>query len=210
MDTGAVQLDSAGHVFKGFPRTSGTTYGSIVPCAGEFSRDQSGYDWTKDMGLCRQFMPNGRGLLSLHANMGITFNLEAMRKLYPTARPARFQAVAGIGDGQPWNSSARRIADFWVFIDGRLKFSRVRFNPRQGAVDVNVGIGADDRFLTLVSTDGGDVSRGGWDAIQFGWVIFGDPVLQMVAVGPEESPGKGAKPVERDSATNPDKRNRKE
>ena len=116
MYTGAVQLDSAGHVFKGFPRISGATYGSIVPCAGDFSREQRGYDWTKDMGLCRPLMPKGRGLLSLHANMGITFNLEAMRKLYPTTRPARFRAVAGIGDGRPWISSGRRIADFWVFV----------------------------------------------------------------------------------------------
>ncbi len=34
-------------------------------------------------------------------------------------------------------------------------------------------LGPSDRFLTLVSTDGGDGPEGDW-------IVFGDPVLQMV------------------------------
>ena len=184
MYTGAVQLDSAGHVFKGFPGLSGATYGAIVPCPADFSREQPAYDWTKDMGLCRQFMPQGRGLLSMHCNMGITFNLEAVRRAYPSVRPGRFRAVAGIGDGKPWHPAEDRVADLWVFVDGRLKLRRVHFSPQQGAVNVDVALGADDRFLTLASTDDGMRNPGGWATIRFGWVVFGDPILEMVSSAP--------------------------
>ena len=40
-------------------------------------------------------MPSRRGMLMLHANSGITFNLEQIGKLRGGGRPAWFHAVAG-------------------------------------------------------------------------------------------------------------------
>ena len=66
------------------------------------------------------------------------------------------------------------MADLWVFVDGRLKFHRERFRPRDGAFRVDVEIGPDERFLTLVSTDGGN-------GPVCDWLVIGDPVLQMTS-----------------------------
>ena len=65
------------------------------------------------------------------------------------------------------------LADIWVLVDGQLKLSRTHLRPQDGAINVDVELGPKDRFLTLVSTDGGN-------SFQYDWVVFGDPVLEMV------------------------------
>ena len=200
---GSVQLDSAGHTFDGFPYANGTFHGSIWARAADVAPkrlDQRWPPWVYVMGRCEQFMPKGRGLLCLHANVGITFDLEAVRKMYPGERPARFQAVAGLGDCAKENMEGG-MADLWVFVDGRLKLERRQLRPRDGAVVVDVKLGLSDRFLTLVSTDGDNESHGEWG-------VFGDPVLQMASTESEESADDGTERVETDSPSTP--RNRKE
>ena len=92
-------LDSAGHTFDGFPPTCGRSYGLIWARAADLRVDgtrKGSQFWVYCLGRGEQFMPNHRGLLCMHANAGITFNLEAMRKLYSGGRPARFRAFAGV------------------------------------------------------------------------------------------------------------------
>jgi hypothetical protein len=60
-----------------------------------------------------------------------------------------------------------------------LKFQRQQFRPRDGAFGLDVAIGPADRFLTLVSTDGGNGPL-------CDWVVLGDPVLQMTSTKSEE------------------------
>jgi len=170
---GPVQLDSAGHAFDGFPRTDGTVYGSIWARAADVKPDERSNDnawWIYAMGRGEQFMPDGRGLLGINADTGITFDLEAIRRAHPGFVPDRFRAMAGLGDARRLTPSADGMADVWVFVDGRLKLKREQLRPQDGAIDVNVEIGPSDRFLTLVVTDGGNGS-------QCDWVVFGDPVL---------------------------------
>ena len=45
-------------------------------------------------------MPQGRGLLCMSPNKAISFNLAAVRQMYPGGRPARFRAVAGMADSR--------------------------------------------------------------------------------------------------------------
>ena len=71
----------------------------------------------------------------------------------------------------------RGLADLWVFVDGRLKFKRTQLRPQDGVVKIDVELGQGDRFLTLVSTDGGN-------GISADWVVFGDPVVQMISILP--------------------------
>ncbi|MCG2685416.1 MAG: hypothetical protein L6306_17575, partial [Planctomycetales bacterium] len=93
---GRVQLDSAGHAFDGFPATAGTTWGSLWSWAAEVKPDNRMHGLVFDVAPDRRFMPEGRGALAFHPNTGVTFDLQAMRKLYPDVRPARFRAVAGL------------------------------------------------------------------------------------------------------------------
>jgi hypothetical protein len=173
----AVQLDSAGHVFDGFPKTSGKTWGSIWPRAAEVDPSGRQTGWIFD--LDRRFTPDGRGLLAFLPSVGITFDLEAMRRMYPEARPARFRAVAGLGDRPGFSPSPDGLVDLWVFVDGRLKLKRLGFCRRDGALRVDVELGPTDRFLTLAATDGGDGQEGDW-------LVLGDPVLEMVSSQPQK------------------------
>ena len=171
---GAVKLDSAGHTYA-LPHTEGRVYGSIWARAADVSVGdnlKNSRFWIYGIGRGGQFMPEGRGLLALCADVGITFDLEAIHQTYPEVVPSRFRAVAGLGDARPLSPTADGMADLWVFVDGRLEFHRANLRPQDGAVNVDVKLGLADRFLTLVSTD--STADKSCD-----WVVFGDPVLHM-------------------------------
>jgi hypothetical protein len=172
-------LDSAGHTFSGFPRTSGKSNSSIWSLAVDVkpSNAKQTWSWVYCLGDVSQFMPDRRGLLCMHASSGITFNLEAMRAMYPNGRPARLRAIAGVVDAPRrfQTPKAAPLADIWVFVDGQLKLRHERLRPTDGIVPVDIQIGPHDRFLTLASTDGGNGNG-------FDWVVFGDPVLDMTSV----------------------------
>ncbi len=176
---GAVQLDSAGHAFDGFPHAAGTSYGPIWARAAEATLKEKAWldpgHWIYSISLAKQPVPEGRGLLGCHANVGVTFNLAAIRELHRGVRPARFRAVVGLADAHHVFPEHRNgLADVWVFVDGRLQFQRLGLAPEQGAVEVDVALGPNDRFLTLVTTNGRAEPE--WD-----WVVFGGPVLDMVS-----------------------------
>ncbi len=170
-----VQLDSAGHTFDQFTFTSGKTFGSIWARAAEIEPEQKAkyrHCWMYAMGRGERFMPEGRGLLGLHPNAGITFDLEAIRRVYRDAEPSGFRALAGIADATAFQSKTHVMADLWVFVDGRLMLKPTRLRPENKPVQVNVPLGPGDRFLTIVSTDG-------CDGYEYDWVVLGDPVLEM-------------------------------
>jgi hypothetical protein len=174
---GPVQLDSAGDAFDGFPSTIGQTWGSIWARAATVRpRNRGlggGYYWLYCLRpeVEKEFMPENRGLLGLHANVGITFDLEAIRQRHGGRHISRFHAVSG--------KEKETLAEIWVFVDGRLKL-RSTLKPTQakwsGAVPIDIVLKPTDHFLTLASTDGGD-------GIDYDWVVFGDPVLQLAPEG---------------------------
>jgi hypothetical protein len=172
---GAVQLDSAGHVFEGFPPSDCMTFGFIWARAAKIAPENSipgKQHWMYVIGEDKRFMPEQRGLLCMHANQAITFNLNEMRRLYRGLHPARFRAVAGLHDARCVDPKAEVLADLWVFIDGRLKFNRNRVRPEDGLLNVDVDVEPSDGFLTLAVTDGGN-------SHQADWAFFGDPVLEL-------------------------------
>jgi hypothetical protein len=126
------------------------------------------------MGQGKQFMPNGRGLLGMLPNVGITFRLDAMRHTYPGMVPVRFHTVVGMADARRWgivqSEDMPLQADVWIFVDGRRKWNRAGLHPDIAPISVSVELGREDRFLTLVTN--AYLSAGCC-------VVFGDPVLQM-------------------------------
>ena len=152
-----VVLDSAGHTFQGFPPTSGWSYGSIWARAAAVPKNdlaENGAYGCYAMGRCEQFMPEGRGLLYLQPNVGITFDLQTVRQMYVGARPARFRAVAGLSACRyciSFDPQRDDMVNFWIFIDGRLALNRMDYRPKDAAIPVSIGLGPNDRFLTLVT-----------------------------------------------------------
>ncbi len=111
------------------------------------------------------FNADGHSMVGLHANAGITFDLREIRKATNYGE-LMFSAVAGYG-GQP----AEPSAEFRVLLDGQqLAHGRI---GRNDAVPIEFAVPEDARFLTFISTDGGN----GYGHDQ---ISFGDPRLAPV------------------------------
>ncbi|QIF05197.1 DUF1553 domain-containing protein [Roseimicrobium sp. ORNL1] len=140
--THPVPVTSTGITVEGVPATSGKAWDGIRngPVNAQASTTLSGVDYKSA----------GHSLLGLHANAAITFDLAAMRRMLGDGA-LRFTAMTGYG-GSALNSKA----EFHVFLDGKLAFHRATFGAKDGGLPLDVSIPASVRFLTLMSTDGGD------------------------------------------------------
>jgi hypothetical protein len=110
-------------------------------------------------------------LIFLHANKGITFDLDAVRTANPGHKPVRFCAVAG-NTGAATVEGKSTYADLWVLVDGRSRWQRRQINGSHGAFSIVIPLDRNDRFLTLVATDGGD-------NILADWTMFGDLQIEL-------------------------------
>jgi hypothetical protein len=159
-----VQVDSAGHVFNGFTNSE-----SIAPCyvwaLGPDPDPNTPHPTMAWLGGV-DYRSAGHGLIFLHANNGVTFNLDAVRRANPACKLLRFRAVGG---------STYLPADLWVLVDGKLRFQQTKIDKWSGPFPIAMPIGEKDRFLTLAST----TNRA--DGIGGAWIIFGDPVLEMAS-----------------------------
>ena len=75
----------------------------------------------------------------------------------------------------------------WVFVDGRLRFSRKDFNAEDGPLSIDVPLTPADRFLTLATTDAGNTAN-------FDWTMFGDPRLEIAETAANRKEEQIAKP----------------
>lgn len=174
---GPVQVDSAGHLFADCPITQNRT-ALVIWAGGVIPTNLASIQTTLD-GI--NYASQGHGLLLLDANKGITFDLNAIRRANPGWTIKRFVSVAGNPEGsmKPNDPVTRGAgsADFWVLVDGKLQFWRREINSCSGIAAISVPIKSEDRFLTLVSTDGGNGID--WDCI-----TFGDPRLELIPQPP--------------------------
>jgi hypothetical protein len=165
---GPITVDSAGHTFVDCPETS--NYAPFLVWAGG-AIPQSGFPTTMD-GV--DYEQNGHGLLHMHANLGMTFDLGAIRKANPGWTVRRFLAmVANLESLSEDGANLSQGADYWVLVDGWVRDRRRQINGCSGATRISIAISSSDRFLTLVSADGGN-------GINRDLIAFGDPRLEMV------------------------------
>lgn len=151
---GETTVSSTGLMAAGLPRNSGKAWDMIRngPVASQYSTEFGGTDFNAD----------GHSMIGLHANAGITFDVQAIRNAVGYRR-LRFTAVAGYG-----GRTVEPSAEFRVLLDGEVKAAG-RLG-RNDAVSIDCPVPEDVRFLTLISTDGGN----GYGHDQ---VSFGDPRL---------------------------------
>ncbi len=182
----AVQIDSAGHKFDDFGNSSDATSDyvwaiGVLPSTPEFVPLRRVPYKVGDV----NYGSEGHGALFLHANKGITFDLDAVRHAHPRAKLRKFVAnvgstfAEGDGNGMP--------GDIRVFVDGKVQFQRRDINVTSGDLAITVPLRDDNRFLTLTATEGG---RG----IGAVWIVFGDPRIEMSCVeNPAPSPSSNQK-----------------
>lgn len=169
-----IPVSSTGVTVTGLPKSSGKAWDMIRngPVASQHSPELDGINFTKD----------GHSLLGLHANAGITFDVAAMRKVarlsessHETSPDSESQATlrftAKLGY---FGAVGNNFADAWVFVDGRKLAEFRKLRRADGLQKIDVELLASARFLTLVSTDGGN----GYGMDQIG---FGDPRVKLAS-----------------------------
>ena len=164
---GDVPVTTTGLAVQGIPETSQAGWDAIRngPVAKQHSTKLGDIDYAG----------KGHTLLGLHANAGITFDLQEIFKTVAMIAP-RFRAVVGYGGTTP-----EAGADYFVFVDGSLEAKgRIGFDDGGTPLDISLPPGA--RFLTLVATDGGN-------GIGMDQVFFGDARIE----GSPPSLGDGEK-----------------
>lgn len=162
------QVNSAGHTFM-FPAASGT--GTVRICTGGappvFKNGSSIY--TELAGV--DYAQPDHSYIFLHPDTGVTFDLDAIRRLHPRASLTGFRTLIG----SPMKAVSRNKADVYVLVDGVARFSRAGFVAADGVFQVDLPLTSGDRFLTLVTTSGGD-------GVKADQVLIADPVLDVAAV----------------------------
>ncbi len=194
-EAGPVQLDSAGHTYDHFPDTDSLFYGTIWARGHtepvRLDPKSHPEPWPYRIRNIRRYSPGGRGLLALHSNAGLTIDLLAVREAHPDWSFNAFIATVANAENQGGSHGSGAfkstiLGDVWVFVDGRLAFSRKKINSTHGVDGVRVELSPEDRYLTLVATDSGNSAR-------YDWMVFGDPALVAVpregAAGTEQDKG---------------------
>jgi hypothetical protein len=172
-------VSTRGDIFEACPDTSGIVNMDLLatPVPEIFKTELRGEGTIRFNG--QEYSDRGKPCIVMHANHGITFDLEAIRQAYPFTI-SRFVSQIGIAD---LRENCPCNADFWVVVDGQMRYSLQQYRQKGVLNDVTVEIKDTDRFLTLVTTDGGDPDypEGGFykRAISCDWCIFAEPRLVL-------------------------------
>jgi hypothetical protein len=108
----------------------------------------------------------------LHANAGITFNLDALRTEY--GRLKSFTALCGVSPaGSPETRENLPRANFYVLLDGQEAFAAEDLTPEDAPKPVHIVLPTSCRYLTLIATQGSD------DSIDNDLCLFARPRIHL-------------------------------
>jgi hypothetical protein len=112
----------------------------------------------------------------MHPNAGVTFDLDKIRSSMPDIRIERFAALCGVSQTavlyaqRDWDPNKISV-DFWVLVDGHVRFSRTLKAVPAQSQQVGIPVGQRERFLTLATTSPGDY--------RYCWGMFAEPRLEL-------------------------------
>ena len=171
---GPMVVSSSGHVFEDAPVTSGRYWYGII-------------DWNADAAGQRRISLDGvlygtvqQPALLMHANVGITFDLQAIRQNLPDGSVTEFVSVYGIADAYA-DKKVEPHADFWVLLDGEVKFSKTNVVSLESGV-IRIPISAENQYLTLITTEGTNnvvTEETDGSPIFNDWCVWGNPILKI-------------------------------
>lgn len=169
---GPVVISSIGTRFEGCPDTSNTCYRSLINGATFLAVPFDPHPGRlTEPNLVTTDPPS----IGMHANAGITFDLEPIRRMTPQLNVAAFRALCGVSETvleYANEGSARQAAvDFWVLVDGQVRFSKTLAPMPPESTWIDVRLSPEDRFLTLATTASGTCT--------FAWGMFAAPTLEL-------------------------------
>ncbi len=158
-------VSSLGHCLTSCPPTDGQMKWNII--------NGWRYRYLDDPGRNNPHLARANGI-SMHANMGITFDLKAIANTMPGVHPTQFRSF--VGTPLTYAPDVSEV-DIWVLIDGQIRFLKkdVRFPSR---LDVKIDLNEVDHFLTLMVTD----SQTGGKAKFYSnmdWCFWEEPTLAL-------------------------------
>lgn len=171
---GPIQVTSEGHQYA-CAQTLGESYygifnGSVLP----LRTGDRGYIDHSIQYRGQVFGTAERPALFLHSNLGVTFDLDQIRKSLPTGgQITRFTASCAISQGPEGSMRTEDYSDFYVLVDGDERFAAVNMNYLSDMKTVELELKETDRFLTLMTTEGRDKS------LHLGWSFFAEPRLYI-------------------------------
>jgi hypothetical protein len=92
-------------------------------------------------------------IVMIHSNAGITFDLQAIRQSLPALDITHFKAFGGLSEALSAEANFPDV-DFWVLVDGQIRYEKQALKLKGSEVFFNIEINPQDRFLTLIVTDG--------------------------------------------------------
>lgn len=171
-------VSSKGHVFKECPKTNNIFYAGIVTGSAKNLSDYNHRPAQASLGG-KLYGTLDYPSIFMHANLGVTFDLAAIRADLPGFSIDRFVADAGLSSDAPRQGNV----DVWVLIDGQVRYSSLGFREKGKAISIDVPLKAADRFLSLVVTDGRDQDhpegRERLRSTDSDWCVFGCPRLGL-------------------------------
>jgi hypothetical protein len=198
-----VQIDSSGTRVD-LPATNGQTWGPLwsrCRLNSEYTYSQRDDFWGTDTlpVLVDRLKRSRHGLVGVHANVGITLDLEAIRQRI--GRDIRsFQAVvaninnlpARLQDGfvpNNYTPGKKYTADCRLFLDGVVGARRTDFGREDGDELLSAKVNPNDRFLTIAITDGASGSA-------YDHIVLIDPVFELepVSKSPHARGNKSERP----------------
>lgn len=168
-----VLISSRGDIFAECPATNNIYYMEIIhsKVSSDFSlwEEAAGDNATNQSPVS----PN----IFMHANLGITFDLDAIRADFTETELSRFVAEAGLSPA----ATREGHVDVWVLIDGKVRYCQKGITEKGKAYPIEIELEKTNRFLTLVTTDGGDVDylEEAKRATDSDWAVFVRPRLEL-------------------------------
>ena len=191
MDADPAQITSLGLKTDEFPKTSGEIWGYIFNGAWHQSDDTPRHHLQLN-GV--QLGDRNNPAFTMHSNLGITFDLSAIRQALPgvsiksfssafgvsqtvdqTLETRDFSAVAGMAGVEKLSTERHSTAEFWVFLDGK-NVLRQKLSSGSEAATIDIPIDEGIRFLTLAVTETDDT-------FMFDWAVFSRPELILELAG---------------------------
>lgn len=166
---GAMTISSSGHQYV-FPPARGGGWWVEIAHAGVANLDDP---YPSPLVLGDQvFGRDNHPALLMHANAGITFDLEAIRESLGGARIVSFTAWCGVSHRE--RETGDPASEFYVLVDGEPKFHREIAMRTRPIPRIQIPLNPRDRFLTLACLAGQE-NVGDWS-------FFGDAALELESV----------------------------
>lgn len=153
---GPVQVNSRGDLFDGLRDTGGKAW-LEVSNGGFFGQSSDALRHPRLGGI--EFGNADNPSINIHANAGITFDLNAIRRSHPALKITGFSTLCGVSETAV--GGATPLVDFLVLLDGRVVYRNDEIGLGE-VDDVDVVVPPTARFLTAIVTDGGNGDGADW------------------------------------------------